>query len=502
MTEQVLREAVGLDSFNRALLFSQVAKIWRDEDPNRARSYMKRAIQEIASRPNRETVSERAKRLGAARALIPVAVLIDREFVEQLDSILTANRNEQSAEQRDATASALVQGALAILEKDPARAAAMGSMSLSLGRSPQVIYLVSLLRTRDQELADTLFLEVLASALRSLDIDILASLARVAFIGPSQTASIQQAVLIALHELIGRLSSEVNSGDALCRLAKIATPLLGQFKTLLPQSLDLVQAAVLRCGNSPNPFRETSTGSAFDSKLRSVDDFLRAAGETSNPERRVFLMSRAAYIASQEKNYDRAVSILDQFSDSERAEMEGTWENWRWEFASSAAVERLKQNDVATVDKILYSTPTSLRAFVAISVVRQMETRHKQKAMELLQDARRSLKNTDAVTLDWYLSLLRAYLTFLPDDAPPVLREMVQAINRRDSHQTKISGIEADSNLEPIALPKSLLETDIIAVRSAVQETTVTDMRIRLMLGLISSSIELAKRNRSAASGI
>ena len=503
VTDQIRKEAVSLGAPARAALFGQLAKLWRDQNRDRARSYMKRAIQEISSPPNRETSAEREGRLTAARTLMTLVGSMDTDFSEQLESILTIESREHPPEEANANASALVQAAIAILEKDPKRAAGLGSASLRVGKSLQLIYLLSALRKKDQSSADALFFDALSVAQASLDAERLTALSRLAFIGPAPSDRIRRSILNAIADVVLKLQNDP-SDPLYCTLASLAPSLLPQFNTLLPERVEFIHTSVLRCNNAATSFSETATGTSFDAALKSVDDFLTAANETTDKRRRVFLLARAADLAAQEHNYVRAIFVLEQFTDEERQQLNGVWENWRWEYAAAAAVQSLKHDDLSSIDKILYGMPAKLRAFAEISITSDMASpQHKQKAVELLMDARQVFASGGFdISNDWYLSLLTHYVRFIPEDALPVLRDLVKAINRTDqrpSARDDQKTSDGNSRLEPIVLPTALVETQFGGLRSAIAETQVVPTRIRLTLGLVKSSLELAARKPSSA---
>ncbi len=229
--------------------------------------------------------------------------------------------------------------------------------------------------------------------------------------------------------------------------------------------------------------------------MKSVDDFLRAADETNNQERRRFLRSRAAYLASQNKDYARAISILDGFDNEDREEMAETWDNWRWEFAAAAALQRLEHDDLHGLDRIVYATPVRLRAFVEIAVAGELDKRHQDKAVELLQDARRHFAKATAVSLDWYLSLVRRYVKLMPQESTVILEDLVKAINRTD--QQRNDDVKYSFNLTPVELPAILVENDSAQVRTIIANINNKAMRLRFTLSILECQLKLAEQQPS-----
>lgn len=493
-TDELLKHAVALNPPQRGVLFGYLAKTWHGRDKVKARGYLKKAIEEVAHAPNRETFAERNERLSSARTLLVLAAKFDSELTREINSILSTDLDHDSEEQRNANANAFVQAALTLVDSDHDKALSLGSMSLKLGRTPNIIYLLSKLGMRDQSAGDKLFLEVLSVTERTLDSNMLGALSRLAFIGRVPSESVRKRTLDILADLL----LAVAQANTVCQFTRIAVPLIPHFRALLPNRAQMVEAAIVRCNNSSSAFAETVTGQDYDPQLNSVDDFLRAADETNNRERRVFLRSRAAYLASQNKDYDRAISILDTFDEDEREQLGEAWDNWRWEFASSAALQFLQRDDIPAIDRIIHDTPPRLRAFVEIMVAGEMESsRYKEKAVELLQNARRNLSKATDASLDWYLSLLRRYVKLMPQEATLVLEDLVKSLNRTDAKRDEDNSKNSVFNLTPVELPTILLENDLAQVRSIIAKINVKATRLRFTLSILECQLRLAEAKPS-----
>lgn len=498
-TDELVKHAIGLKPPQRAVLFGYLAKTWHGRDKVKARAYLKKAIEDVAQIPNRETFAERNERLQSARTLLVLAAKFESELTREINSILSTDVDHDPEEQRNANANAFVQAALTLVDSDPDKALSLGSMSVKLGRTPNMIYLLSKLGMRDQSAGDKLFLEVLAVTERTLDSNMLGALSRLAFIGRVPSESVRKRTLDILADLLLALAQ----ANTVCQFTRIAVPLIPHFRALVPNRAQMVEAAIAKCSNSAYAFGETVTGQDYDPRLKSVDDFLRAADETNNRERRVFLRSWAAGLASQHKDYDRAISILDAFDKEDREEMAEAWDNWRWEYASSAALEYLRAGDISALDRIVHATPTGLRAFVQIAIAGEMNReRHQAKAVELLQDAKRNLTKASRASFEWYLALLRCYVKFLPQEATFVLEDLVRELNRGE--QTRDGAIPGDKNdsafnLTPIELPTSLLQTDSARVRSIIADINAKAMRLRFTLSILECQLRLAEAKPSTS---
>ena len=493
ITDDLLKDAAGLQRFDRALLLGRLAAIWWPNDLDHARSWMQKAINDLESEPDRESKVDRHKRLSAVRALLGIAASIDKESSARLASMLTAEAQTDTDDEAKDNATGLVQAGLDVLDKDPAQAAAFGSASLLAGRSSRLVSLLSRLRTRDRGLGDTLFIQALAAARVRDDRDLLASLTVVAFNGPAPSDDIRKRVLSVISEqFLG--SRTHNAQDRGCSLAQTLVPLLAEFDVLLLEQASTVRSGLIRC----QQLQASSSDVHADSSLRplyTVDDLMEAANKASNSKDRVSYLGRAAYLAAQQKNLDRAVAILETFSDEERKDLNGVWDNWRWDFASSAAIAQLKQGDRYLMSKTIAATPAYLRGFVQISVADELASHGDLGgAVELLQEGRKGLaKLRGADSLDWYLSLVRRYAKLAPQETSVVFRELVTAVNRTEEPKAEQPIDAFGDSMPPISLPASVLETDVTTIKDATATIESSVIRIRARLGFLQSALDLAR---------
>ncbi|MBA3354895.1 MAG: hypothetical protein H0U18_02930 [Pyrinomonadaceae bacterium] len=131
-------------------------------------------------------------------------------------------------------------------------------------------------------------------------------------------------------------------------------------------------------------------------------------------------MARAVNLAVQEEKFDQAIVILDGFNEQEREQLNSAWEDWRWEYASLAAIARLKNDDRYGMNRIIASTPDNLRSFVQIAIANELAARgDRNGTIEFLEEGRKGLARLNRPDLvDWRLSLTRRYLEIMPQEAP------------------------------------------------------------------------------------
>ncbi len=497
LTDVVLKDAIDLAALDRALLFGRLAEIWRKQDIKRAQSLFQKAIAELEFKPNAENETDVGRRLSVLTTLLMIAAPFDEGFTQQLTELLKSRDDKPSRFDANDTANALAKAALSVLDVDATRAAALGSASLRAGRSISFPSLLARLRSRNQALGNALFNEALVTARARNDRELLASLILIAFNGPANTAETRRTVIRAIeHEFLGNSGeADLNRG---CSLAPVIAPLLTEFDRVLPQSSVNIRGGLIRCQKISNSSDATVERVLENQQVRTVSDLLDAANKAKTINDKALLLGRAANVAAQQEKFEQALEILDGLSADEREALGDVWSDWRWDFAASAALTRLKSDDRQGMEKIISSTPANLQAFVRVAIAQGLaDYGDSAGAIELLESARKSfLKSDDIPNLfEWYMSLLTRYAKIAPKEGPQVFREFVTANNRKKPNPNEMS---AHENLQPLKLPASLVQADLVLMKEAASALDPLSMRIRGRLGLIKSLLESASADMRA----
>lgn len=509
ITDEIVKDAPALTTLDRAVLWARLGESWWKDDPERARIWLKKAVQDLeVVSTGQESDSDHQRRLAIARSLLSIISPRDKELSDGLTLIFKPNAEHVSADDSSRHASALIDTALSILNTDPQRAIKLGSDSLRAGRSPRIGLLLGALRRRVGNSSDELFIETLAVARASYDRQVLAALAVVAFKGAAPSDDLRRRLLNVFAEgLLRTLTSPTDEATA-CNLASNAAPLLNEFARLLPHQAGLVRLAIIRCQPSLQDWeRQEVAESLSDQPFNTMEALLDAASKASNSKTRDSYLERAAYMAAQQKRFDQAVAILDDISSEGREQTGGTWESWRWEYAWSAAFVRYKRADRLGMYQVITATPEKLRPFVQISIARELvKLDDRVTAIALIDEARKGLAKADAAdAADEYFSLVRLYAQLMPSVTPAIFNEMVAAMNRVKQSSSsssifpKVGGesliLSNDILLRSFSLPMSLLEIDDIGVRHAISLIDSPFQRIAIRLNLLNVLLE---RRRAA----
>ncbi len=239
--------------------------------------------------------------------------------------------------------------------------------------------------------------------------------------------------------------------------------------------------------------------------LETMDDLLEEADKTDNRDAGTAYRFRAAQMAAGQRDFKRAIEILDRIDGEARKIMGGMWEKSRTEWTASLAYQSLARSDVQQVDQILGSAPPDLRPLAQIVFTQKLSVGESRVSPgALLAEARKELGRVNlpgGERVAWYVRLVKLYAKHLPLYAPDVLREAVAVINGVDK-----SGSAFDAAHGPGAalsydgaaelLPVSMLEDNDLVTLEAVGTIESPVSRSQARLALLNASLE---QHRKAA---
>lgn len=519
LTEDLLRDADALGPNDRALLWARLGEAWWAEDPERARAWLRKAVEQVEAVPSREGAAERARRLKAARWLLRVVAPKDPDSRARLLSVFDADAARRDAAPSHDNAEALMQAAVAALKQDPSLAAELGAASLRAGYSPRVPELLWGLRVRDPKLADALFGRALSAARASYDGDLLNSLRYVAFTDfqestrkiPEPPDALRAELLKVYLEYVRRGAEAGGDQSSFCSaVAAFVSPLLPHYERLLPQQAGAVREATTRCRAAASPLTRMRAEEALrEQPLNSVDALLEAADKTDDAAGRTSYRFRAAQTAAGRRDLKRAVEILDLIDAEARKVMGGMWEKWRAEWAAALALEALERDDLQGAYRALDAAPADLRPVVEILFAEKLPAGESRVSAEKLIEAARKglpgLKASDEERAYWYVRLLKLYAGHAPLYAPGVLKEAVAAINLADKPRSSFASGPADAVLGDggvaQSLPPSLLDADELATLEIVGTLSSPVSRAQARLSLLRESLERHRKTPAAKPG-
>jgi hypothetical protein len=498
VTDDLTKDAISLAPNDRALLWARIGKAWVKDDPERAATSIKRAVEIVEFVPDQESDAERRQRLHTAKALFDIIPSQETKLRLRLEALFTSGQNRSTA-RRVESAEGMIAAAVAVVDSNPQRALDLGARSLQVAKSYKLAFLLWKLRKREPRLADVLFDHALAVTKTTYDAESLSWLGQYAFNGQTPSDERRRALLGVMAEGLLRNSTSPSGQREVCQLSETVASRLDEFARLLPLHWGSVRAAVQRCQALVPAFsRETVENALRERPLKSIDELESEADTASSEETRDEYLTRAARLAAQHNDFERGISILDRISDRGRKALDG-WDNWRQEFASFAAASHLRAGNRSAMHKVIAATPSRLRAYVQIALARALlEASDRDSAFELLSAARQGLaESTGQEVINSYFSLLNHYENLMPVETLSVLNEAVKAINRSEKSDPKPSaGLQSETLLSndilvrQYKLPLTLMERDELGIRGAISSVEPATTRAAMRLNLIEASLE------------
>lgn len=503
ITEELMKDASDLPPSARALLWARLGELWWLEDREKARSWLYKAVAIVEAVPNREDSDERRRRLDTARGLLQIIAPLDPEISKKLIPILDERGEEEARDERETNADAIIQAAISLVDKNPERAAEMGALALRIGTPSDIASLIFALRSKDTRLSEALFSQALATARQTLIPELLHSLTRAAFPNESQIKSktpelpdLLRRELLRLH--IAYLEATPKNQNSICGgVISFILPVVAQIDRLLPEQGAFARQSVTRCQSVSPLAQQRIDDSLRQQPLRTIDDFLKAADDANDLKVRTVYRYRAAALAKEKKDYDRALKILDSMSKEAREFMDGSWEAYRWEWAARSAVNHFNNGEIFEMRKVMEEVPFNLQPLaklVFISYLPEGRNKEADPTLEYLNDGRTGLGRSslkDSEKNGWYFGLLELTVKYQPDHAIAVLNETVAVLNKAEKTRSGDDKQTRESLLEPISkhFSATLLEMDEFAVAKAISSLSSLDTRVRVRLDLLQACL-------------
>jgi hypothetical protein len=220
---------------------------------------------------------------------------------------------------------------------------------------------------------------------------------------------------------------------------------------------------------------------------------LNAAADAKDMHVRTVYKSRAAYMAKEHNDYERALKILDDMSKEEREFMGDAWTSFKWNWAAYGAIEDYKNGRFREMNLLLDGVPSDLQPFAKAAFVMwlpQQAISETGPIIQVLNEAIAGLKRADAPADDkysWYFSLLRPTVKYQPLDANAVLKDAIAAVNQSKDVEP-LNGNDWLKYLGP-----SLVEMDEFVVKDALGSITPVPVRVQLRLALLDTTLERLK---------
>jgi hypothetical protein len=379
---------------------------------------------------------------------------------------------------------------------NPNRLFALAQRAIEVRDGNAVLPAYQSLRSSDPQHADQFARQALQAARGNYDSFLLFGLAQLA----SPQAGLPER-LKAPEELRSQILDVLAAGilrppqrpaetQEICRLAMPVTMAMKAFPS--SQQAQLV-VAVDKCKSIDANVSQNVNYSEIRNREGAAGELLRWAGESNDVRSRGALKLVAVDRALGEKDFSRALDIMDTFTAEERDALISEWETkWRviahdWIFVSYSA------HDPQAIQQVIARAPGNLRATLMITAAsRGFASKDTAYGMAMLTQARRELEN-NPVTSEYspYLFLLNLYAANAPEQALDVLRMAIAGMNNfKFPEGVKIHPAPPGWQLTTIKVPASLLDSDPQMVSAAVSTLKSPQARVAMRLGLLQACLQ------------
>ncbi len=499
------------------VLHARLAEAWWKVDPPRAQAWLKDAVVNVTREQKNEPEDMRKQRIKVIEIIFRVCerLKMDR-YSEQLLDYLMAEAIKQgpypgTQHYSSEVANAIREAATQAGQNDPSHAAELGNQLVKLHSGDTVLQTLYMIRYKDEQAANRLYLNALTTAATSSDYPMAFSLMQYPFPfhpvqGPDVSASVKA---FTIDTLGGMLSQPLNSLDQQKSFCQGA-PLLAEHMLphLPPAQQGVVQASVQTC-KADTPEDEDKHDDLAD--CDTADSCLKLAETVPAAERRAQLKSYAATRASDEKNPMRSLEILDSLTDEER-DWVPDWTNDYWLYGTEAMEQLYKMHDSQGIQHLIDRAPDQLRAQMIINLVEQPEVRDdKPYATAMATEARRVLEKFPTDNPSTYLETMNFYSDLLPQEAPQAFGFVTAALNQityidfeKENDKNKKAGKERPlfgypkpgDLLAPVNVKGELVEQDEPYITAAIKTLSDPETRIAFRLTFLRYSLKRYEQAR------
>ena len=496
LTSDLLKDGSDLSSTERAVLWAKLAQRWWSEEPKRARGWIANAVETVEQVPNKEKPDEQQQRVAAAQVLLEIVTPLDQKLSNRLLTLLSPDKSTR--EEGNGTAFALMNAANALVEEDPERAAALGALALRTGQPNNLDPLFYGLRAKNPKLADSLFVQALALAKQNPDSMFTNVLTYIAF--PTQRGRpgdipvppepLRIELLQILMTLITANPSNGKNENSNCGAVIWLAPLYGEIERLIPQQWPVLRQAINTCQTVSPQIQQEIEHNSSNHRVETVESLLSASADVKEIGTRTSFKYRAAALAEEHMDYERALKILDDMSKEERELMGESWTSCRWDWAADGAIYHFKNSRFREMNVLLDGVPSDLRPLAKVAFIHRLpEVKVSEAApvIQILNDATTELRRSSIPGEQksyWYMALVRPTITYLPADANAVLKDAVASLNQLKEGQ------QLDTNDPFKMIGPSLLEMDEFVVKDALASVKLPQTRAQLRLSVLDATLK------------
>lgn len=525
INDSLLKETPKLSINELILLYANLAKVRKLENPSLSKTYFNKAIAESTPAMN-DSVEDKAKKLKYLGELLSFSVQIDSESTKKILKLIeTFNKNQNSNNNKEIS-QAMAQAALSVIKTNPEIGFNLAISSIKYTSKPSenqsINSIIYALASADKNLAEQFLLEVLKYAQMTNDFKTIGNL--VSFISAKSftvgidflsdqskkivlSVFLEQLLNYAVLSQQDKLSGEQK--ELACQYFLKSKGLKDTIANYLPDKSAYVSQVTQQIRLCEQAFSSSSKQSfvneLVDDENLTIDELIDAAFEAKDSGKKTFYFSKAIGKLSVQKDFEKVLELLDSMDDETKRSLGISndftyWRALRNANARSAILQKLKLDDYNAIKKIIENTPLELRPSLQIAVSREILKNKSENdssnpklllALDLITDARSNLPKIDDsfLRVDLYLSLIHLYSDIQIEEVFSIFQEEIKAINLADQVKAESKDNGKDFFYGRDIIPLPFLE-DTNNILYQIPNIKEPFSRIRLKLGLLEATVK------------
>jgi hypothetical protein len=439
------------------VLLARLCADWWKTDVTLARPLCARAVDELTAVGMDETSVEHDDRINHTSVVLRIIGPLDESMRNQLLNAMAlppSGPAQSTVSDYHATALGLAQLDTARQRgQEPEQMSLLIQQALQQGVGGRAVRALLKLRQKSPESADRIFEQEINLASQASDVGFIESWART-MNATYNKGPLPEAWRVAIADSIAsRLASqnlsEAERPTACMRLGGYLQP-VSRFPA---NTQSLIQAASAACASGPQPdlppFPKVPVG------ISSSDGWLHEASAATDPRVSQLMKYNAATVAAtKEKDFEKAVHILDDMTDEEKSVQKYSYfsaNGQRQQWAIQAAVEACSHGEVKRGLGIVDGSPGALRLNMDIAIARKIAEKKLPGLSEILAHALSSMTSYRSDVPADYVNIVNLYAAERPTEAANILRLAMAELDAwRESQSTRRNLKPGEQWFEPL----------------------------------------------------
>jgi hypothetical protein len=510
ITAQLQEDSGRMKNFRDALLMGRIGQAWWPVDQKKALFYLNKAASAVDIAGQNESSENAAARFDVLQVLLAATATLEpstpakKEVHDRLFKVLLSaaiHFAESPGDKSNRKQLNSIRNALSRIAAESASERRLDDAipaTSALIRLPGAFLMGPLgnIYRQDPRRGEELFMQGITQAQSSGEPNLVATLVDIAFPDGKPptppTAQMQDAAAQLYADVAMQALSRPERKQQICFLTSRASQVVPH---LPPALAGQVSTAFSSCADMRD--RTLAMANQVESlQLETVDDYLRAAADEPDLEKRAALKRQAYVKTFNAQDGVRALEILRSLTPEEKEKDKGLYD-W-WNPATMALSQMHKTHNFRGIDRVIDEAPDDIRGALLVKYAQLLGSeKDNARLLTVLRRARKELDEHKANMDRWYPLLLVEYNKVDQSQTLGVLRMVVTGLNRfsgdtmEEALKKKGSyNVRLVDSLEPMpGTGLALIDFDEGTVDAAIKELDSPDYRTVFRLSLLIASL-------------